>query len=337
MLYATCAFTFLAAFVSLCFASQQRDYHANVPVAVRQQGRIVGGSPANKFYRRHLAHLFISNNNGDSFGCTGTVIGRKWVLTAAHCVSQSVRLSISPSESYAYIGIKTAFDSSSKKAYYMKTVYVHKKYKPGNPNNDYRHDIAVVELKDRIKSSQYYPVKLSSAPSDKTVVTAVGYGVLNEDQKPASQAMQVRLLALPFSTCTSYESSTDRRFLRNRLQVCASSVGFPTQGGTDTCRTFHNKSFCVNCASARLGHKSALLTCFFQLLLASVGAEGDSGGPLFYVEHGIAVQYAITSFSNFGCARAAGPAWYTRVSTYGATLQTLMETGKPGKLSKIYT
>ncbi len=95
---------------------------------------------------------------GSGVGCTGTVVGRRTVLTAAHCISGGDQTFVLDGSNY--------LSSSST---------VHPKYDPVGHNND----IALLRLK---RSVHLVPSRLEpkSRPAG-TTVTLVGYGATSED------------------------------------------------------------------------------------------------------------------------------------------------------------
>jgi ankyrin repeat protein len=86
-------------------------------------------------------------------GCAGTLVGGDWILTAAHCVHGSEN--------------KLFFASHLDQKYRVEKVVVHPKY--GLENNG-RHDIALVQLKEEVENGK--PAKLYEITdeSDKPVV-----------------------------------------------------------------------------------------------------------------------------------------------------------------------
>lgn len=210
----------------IIFPSIVAEQHSNL--------RIVGGKIARKKTRRHLVLLELELNDGTTSSCTGSIYKREWILTAAHCVE-----GIDVSSSYAYISPKST-SPSGKSPYFFQTAYIHRRYKSSNPA--LRNDIAMIKLQRRIGQSQYFPIKVGKPPKEEKKVYAAGYGVLNENGKPADYAMETELLAQDFETCKEFESNSLHRHLSERTHVCATSVGFPDKGKTDTCCKY-SKSF----------------------------------------------------------------------------------------------
>ncbi|CAN8065595.1 unnamed protein product [Agarophyton chilense] len=250
--------------------------------------RVVGGRAAFSSFVRHLAYIQIITFDEFYYSCTGTVIGERWVLTAAHCVDvYGTRGDADKTKTFVYIGSNKTTPEKSARKYYLDNIYLHKRFQ--TELNDFRNDVALLKLQDPIATEDYYPVKIGTAPENGSVVTAVGYGSVDEAGTPALKAMQTRVVTQAFDSCFERETWSIQEVLDEEVQICATSIGFPRRGVTDTC-------------------------------------YGDSGGPLFYEnKNKTIVQFASTSFSTGGCAEVGGVAWYSRLSRYEVAIAKVVD------------
>lgn len=115
----------------------------------------------------------------------------------------------------------------------LSRILVHRGWRPGSA--DLRHDIALLQLKEPLPEGKFHPVLLADAPKAGRHVVAAGYGMTSEKGKHSTRAKQARLVSQEFEKCATREKANVQRFLRERLQTCATSLGFPHKGVTDTC------------------------------------------------------------------------------------------------------
>merc|ERR1711915_694778 len=111
-----------------------------------QRARIVGGEFAelNEFPWQVIVHA------GGSF-CGGSLIGDRWVLTAAHCVKRHVK----PNHAWVVLGEHDRRTSSESKSIYsrVRQIIRHRRYDPFYGSDDPRGaswDVALLELRDAI-------------------------------------------------------------------------------------------------------------------------------------------------------------------------------------------
>ncbi|XP_053686931.1 serine protease SP24D-like [Sabethes cyaneus] len=164
----------------------------SLSVSTANTRRIVGGQFAyQKQFPYHVA-LF----QGDKFRCGGSIIDRKWILTAAHCVIESDK-SISS-------GMKVLAGTTHLKKggtyFEPDAIYPHEQY--GRLGND----IALIKLKETITYNRYMQkidLSLDEIP-DGTEVIITGHGRTGND-KPISEILKYNTM----NTVSAEECRTD--------------------------------------------------------------------------------------------------------------------------------
>jgi secreted trypsin-like serine protease len=254
--------------------------------------RVVHGRQAPKGAWPSAVYLRIMKEVGWS-GCGGTVIGRRWVLTAGHCAFKreegGVRLVRAAT---VYAKSRLRFEPAGKYAgevLRVRRVVVHPDFKVrsrGAPIND----IALLELEadttvERQKLTAQAGLATFLAPG--TTGTIVGWGIttpvpagVNPNAEPAlfpssKTLVQANLPIAPLQVCTDYIGRPVEA-----AEFCAGDG----KGGTDAC-------------------------------------NGDSGGPLFVAGHaGEVVQAGIVSYGR-GCAQPKTYGFYTSIGQFEAWLR----------------
>jgi trypsin len=263
---------------------------------------IVGGHDASPGEYPYVAHILIDR----SFQCTGTLVTRTRVVTAAHCSSlvpggvanvplgqpgQLIEVSLGAHRTPS--GSLTGYESEGEK-HVARSVSV----SPGWAGlGSVSGDAAVVELDS---PSALPPVKIASAAerslwSPGTLATIAGYGVTESggEQPAVLQEAQVPIAtdAVAAAAYPYLVEGVDPLFggFESRTQVAA---GF-LEGGVDTC-------------------------------------QGDSGGPLLVSAGSELRLVGDTSYGN-GCADPGFPGVYGRVAD--DTLREWIRSVAPGAIA----
>ena len=130
---------------------------------------IFGGHSATKGKYPFIVSLstYIPIAFRDVHDCTGSIINKRWILTAASCITSSSPLNVSVG-SYSLNGPRTF--------YKVKDKYPHFNYNRSSANNN----IGLIQLEeDIIFNDTVKPVKLPMSSSDPVgdIVSVAGWGV----------------------------------------------------------------------------------------------------------------------------------------------------------------
>lgn len=185
-----------------------------------EQGRIIGGSDSSESYP-----WMVSIQQGSHF-CGGVLIGKDWVLTAAHCLedreADSFRL---------LIGADHLSNTGQGEYRYAQWFIIH----PNYLNDRFYHDVAIIKLSS---SSTKTPISIISqssndAISQNALLRVIGWGLTQEGNysSASSQLMQVDVSFQSDDVCRStYGTLGVSDYWRYSL--CAGEVS----GGKDACQ-----------------------------------------------------------------------------------------------------
>ena len=126
--------------------------------------KIVGGKPATESDWPFITYVDI----GGGF-CGGSLIGDRYVLTAAHCVEEK-----SPNDLKVYVGPKNSIERYLATPEYVRSYYIHSNYN----GTTFANDIAIIELENTVNTPK---VALAtevevSALNTASTLTAAGWG-----------------------------------------------------------------------------------------------------------------------------------------------------------------
>ncbi|XP_072942066.1 trypsin-7-like [Epargyreus clarus] len=203
------------AFVLLSFTFQ--DGLSRRHVRRNPDGKIVGGSETTIENAPYQVYLLLQKGT-EYYQCGGSIISRRYILTAAHCVQGIQRI-------YVRAGSTDADNGGTN---YVTTTYIqHPLYNARTLD----YDVAVIRLRRNMNIDGTTTKIISLAASNTAIangtdVYVTGWGATSENGETTSTLMGLNVPVIPNSDCRrSYSSLTDRMF-------CA---GVP-EGGKDSCQ-----------------------------------------------------------------------------------------------------
>lgn len=264
-------------------AKKSRGQHSLSRAATARNKKnpaIVGGTNAREDVSRFLAFIEIRNKGQRTWSphCTGTVISSDRVLSAAHCFSPKTLGSIQDMRVIINArDLGRGYDASDKAVHKVFAVHYARDY-----DFDFYaspDDIAVLTIDDYFDDAQPFAALAAAGVRRGTDVVAAGYGITNSDtnQSPTFvQEVVQRTRQYPF--CYNRADPDEQWVLDPQRHMCASDPSF-RRGGRSTC-------------------------------------DGDSGGPLFTMHHGLMVVHGVTSFGPRHCEAPQAVSWFARVPFY---------------------
>lgn len=169
---------------------------------------IFGGRPANLKLAACLVLIFTPLNHlrTNYSICSGSVIDKQIVLTAAHCKTNN--------ESFVYIGHNAVNMNSPPRGYGVRKFVAHPMYSSASEIEKVQYDIAYILLEKNV--SEGTPIlkvnQNKSSPASGSYVRAIGYGLIKESRhynRPLHKLNQVDVIAQSHSICkTIYKNES---------------------------------------------------------------------------------------------------------------------------------
>lgn len=269
----------------LQFQDRKTEFQCTEPFTQQKKTRVVGGLSANPL--DFPWQVGIRSSQGF---CGGSLIGKKWILSAAHCFNEITAQdgSVLPGFS-ASVSLANDTGAALGQSRKVKKIRLHPKY-INSEELGYPNDVAVLELEAGLDTEIDKLMLLADRSvdnlfrQDNSCSTVVGWGLLDENSETISSVL--KQVSLPVVDQSSCEISYPNNNISD-AQLCA---GY-RQGGKDSC-------------------------------------SGDSGGPLV-IRGGPTgwIQVGVVSWGE-GCARPNKYGVYTKVSKYYEWIHSIMKNGK---------
>ncbi len=194
--------------------------------------KIIGGSDASKGTYPWVAALLDANKSDprQAFFCGGSLIGSRWVLTAAHCI---VDPGIgSASEIQVAVGIEVLNQIMPSDRVTVAAIYVHPDYDTISADND----IALLELASPVSNTTLSLANSTLMQSIATgdPMTIMGWGNMSTTGTiNAEQLQEAEVFLFDFAACDAmYSAGFPSNVLTNNM-ICA---GIPTTYIIDACK-----------------------------------------------------------------------------------------------------
>lgn len=180
----------------------------------RRENKIVGGKPAAAGTWPYAVALAMERDGKLDQYCGASLIGKKWVLTAAHC-------QVRPGEK-AIVGRRDLAKTDGE-VIPIARVRNHAAYDEGTNDND----VAVLELTKEV-TLDFVGLAPADLTADKS--TVVGWGYVKEGGPPSTQLREVEVPVVSNAACGDAYASDSVSITDNML--CA-GLG---EGGKDSCQ-----------------------------------------------------------------------------------------------------
>ncbi len=204
---------------SVCFGSALADEASN-----NKSSKIIGGVEASPGAWPWMGVLVTAGGElSQSFYCGASLIGSKWIVTAAHCVN-----GISASSIEVVLGVHNLATGSGER-HTVKKIYVHPSYNSFSEDSD----IALLELNE---SSSFQPISLVDAGMniDGYTATVIGWGNMSATSSNYPDVLQqVEVPVVTNDECN--ENYSVLPWYDNPITDTMVCAGYD-QGGKDSCQ-----------------------------------------------------------------------------------------------------
>uniref|UniRef100_A0A0K0G0W4 Peptidase S1 domain-containing protein n=1 Tax=Strongyloides venezuelensis TaxID=75913 RepID=A0A0K0G0W4_STRVS len=189
-----------------------------------ESSRIVGGSKALNNSWPWMGQ--ITDRNGSQI-CGATLIGRRFLITAAHCFGDSKLKSDSHNDYNILLGSN---ERNKGEKYDIETISIHPYYRKNFIA--YEYDIAIVKLTKPVKiTQQIAPILVSKNPvSRERICIVAGWGMTSEDGKQSEFLKELQLPVLSNEICNDF------MHYRGLVNTLSSFCAGYSDGRDDACK-----------------------------------------------------------------------------------------------------
>ena len=176
---------------------------------------IAGGDSVTDLRYPFMAAVLLRAPGSNLFSqaCGGSLIADRWILSAAHCFTDTRGRVIDADEIALVLGAAN-LNSNTRIIRFVSSVTVHPEYDPATSRND----ISLLEMTESVTLS---PVTLSSAadpvPDDDERATVIGWGALSETSAGTSQLQEADVPVVSTNACRALYGS----LIDGTSMVCA--------------------------------------------------------------------------------------------------------------------
>ena len=257
-----------------------------LPTGLIPTARIVGGTEAGP----HAFPYVVSLRSYGSHTCGAGLVAPEWVLTAAHCLGEFATASRYSVDIHRHdIGLAASADHRCAETISVISLHSYPNFVKATLDGD----LALLRLQRPVRCASEIPmlrIDTGSASTPGAMATVAGWGATDASGSSGSAPTRLRVITLPLleqTRCVSFLSHQLGYSITNGM-MCAGHI---PGGQKDSC-------------------------------------AGDSGGPLFIPaapSHPLAQPTVVGVVSwGHGCAASNAPGVYTRVSSFGTWINSVL-------------